>query len=125
MSNIIIELVPLGALAAIAYVIVQYLHHRQRMKLIEKSMATVELPALNTNEIGWTRFGVLAIALGLAIFISQIFEELFSGWGEEDTFAMGSIFIGVALIIHSLLSRKARASGAEKQGDSALPRTAE
>ncbi|MCK6560396.1 hypothetical protein L6R21_14470 [bacterium] len=119
------ELIPLGAFAMVAYVFVQYLHHRQRMKLIEKGMATTELPPITSSVSNSMRFGLIAIALGLAIFISQVFEEMFRSWGNEDTFAMGSIFVGAALIIHTLMSRKAGASGSEKENDLSLRRSAE
>lgn len=111
--NLTEALIPLGAFAMIAYIIVQFFYHRQRMKLIDRGMATAEMPQMKFGSAGSLKFGLVAIALGLAIFISQIFEEIFRGWGGEDTFAMGSIFVGAALIIHTLLDRKAQKNGAE------------
>lgn len=99
--------IPLGAFAMIAFIIVQFFYHRQRMKLIERGLATTDLPPMKLGPGSSLKFGLIAIALGLAIFISQIFEELFRGWGGEDTFAVGSIFVGAALIIHTLIDRKA------------------
>ncbi|MDZ7308101.1 MAG: hypothetical protein ONB49_13730, partial [candidate division KSB1 bacterium] len=102
-----------------------YLHHRQRMVLIEKGMATTVLPPTPAKVNSSLRFGLIAIALGLAVFISQIFEVLFHGWGEEDSFAIGSILVGVALLLHSWLGRKAGAGGGQKEGNLTLTRAGE
>ncbi|RIK76025.1 hypothetical protein DCC62_12145 [candidate division KSB1 bacterium] len=91
--------IPLGAFAMLAFIIVQFFYHRQRMKLIERGLATTDLPPMKLGPGSSLKFGLIAI--------SQIFEELFRGWGGEDTFAMGSIFVGAALIIHTLIDRKA------------------
>lgn len=105
--------IPLGAFAMMAFVVVQFFYHRQRMKLIERGLATADLPPMKLGPGSSMKFGLIAIALGLAIFLSQIFEELFRGWGGEDTFAVGSIFVGAALILHTLLDKKAKKNEVE------------
>ncbi len=91
---------------AIAYVITQYFNHRQRMKMIESGITKLEFSQTRSRSINSVKYGLVAIALGLAIFISQIMEDVGEFRNHEIGFALVPIFVGVALIVSAIIERK-------------------
>lgn len=91
---------------AIAYVITQYFNHRQRMKMIESGITKLEFSQTRSRSSNSIKYGLVAIALGSAIFISQIMDDVGGFRGQEIGFALVPIFMGVALIISAIVERK-------------------
>ena len=100
-------LIPIVLFIAMAYVIVQFLDHRERMKMIEKGVTRLELRRDKQFRDNSVKYGVIAIALGSAILIAQIFEQfLHLPLGGEIGLALVPIFVGVALVIYAKIGPK-------------------
>ena len=96
-----------------AYIIVQFLNHRQRMRMIDKGITKIEFSQGKPRTDNPLKYGIIAIALGLAIFIAQLFQDVFrfSVRGEIGL-ALVPLFVGIALVIFAFIDRKS-----EKEGD--------
>ena len=107
MSNLEI-LIPLGAFVVFAYVITQYLQHRQRMRMIDRGITKLEFTQAAARTDNSIKYGLVTIALGLAILLAQLFEDVFrTRLGGEIGLALVPIFVGVALIVYALMDRRA------------------
>lgn len=94
---------------AISYVITQFFYHRQRMKMIERGITKLEFSQSQGRSQNSIKYGLVAIALGAAIFIAQILEDVGTFGGFETGLALVPLFIGVALIISAVIERKQEA----------------
>ncbi len=103
MHEVFIAMVIFGA---ISYVITQFFNHRQRMKMIETGITKLEFSQVRSRNASSIKYGMVAIALGSAIFISQIADEAGAFRGRDLGFALVPIFVGVALIISAIIERK-------------------
>jgi undecaprenyl pyrophosphate phosphatase UppP len=101
-------LIPLTFFGASAFVIVKILEHRQRMRMIDKGVTKVEFSDKRNRSLTSIKYGLVTIALGLAIFMAQMFEEFVRApFGGEIGLAFVPIFVGVALIISAILEKRA------------------
>lgn len=91
---------------AIAYIITQFFNHRQRMRMIETGMTKLEFSQVRGRSTNSVKYGLVAIALGAALLLSQIADEAGAFRGRDIGFALVPIFIGVALIISAIIERK-------------------
>jgi len=108
-------LIPLTFFGATAFVVVKILEHRQRMRMIDKGITKVEFSETRNRSLNSIKYGLVTIALGLAIFLAQIFEEFVRGpFGGEIGLAFVPIFIGVALIISALMEKRAEKEQAQR-----------
>ncbi len=105
LSEVFMAMVIFGA---ISYIITQFFNHRQRMKMIELGVTKLEFSQTKARSSNSIKYGLVAIALGSALFIAQILEDVgeFRGTGVEIGFALVPIFVGVALIISAIIERK-------------------
>ena len=103
MSEVFMAMVIFGA---ISYIITQFFTHRQRMKMIETGMTKIEFSQVRGSNTNSIKYGLVAIALGSALLISQIADEAGAFNGREIGFALVPIFIGLALIISAIIERK-------------------
>lgn len=92
--------------SAISYVITQFFQHRQRMKMIDRGITKLEFSQTRGRSLNSIKYGMVAIALGLAILIAQILEDLGELGGFETGLALVPLFIGVALIVSAVIERK-------------------
>lgn len=92
--------------SAISYVITQFFQHRQRMKMIERGITKLEFSQTRGRSLNSIKYGMVAIALGLAILIAQILEDLGELGGFETGLALVPLLIGVALIVSAVIERK-------------------
>ncbi|MGH7496164.1 MAG: DUF6249 domain-containing protein [bacterium] len=101
-------LIPLSLFGATTFVIVKVLEHRQRMRMIDKGITKLEFSDTRNRSLTSIKYGLVTIALGIAIFMAQIFEEFVrSPFGGEIGLAFVPIFVGVALIISAILEKRA------------------
>ncbi len=101
-------MIPMSFFAAATFVIVKFLEHRQRIRMIDKGITKVEFTEHRNRSINSVKYGMVTIALGVAIFMAQIFEEFVrSPFGGEIGLALVPIFVGVALIISAILEKRA------------------
>jgi hypothetical protein len=104
------DIIPLFAIvfffSSVAYVIHQVLQHRQRMKMIDKGVTQLELPKAQARSDQSLKYGLVAIALGLAIFQAQIFEANNVLTGGEMVLGLVPLYVGIALLIAAWLERR-------------------
>ncbi|MEK7727590.1 MAG: DUF6249 domain-containing protein [candidate division KSB1 bacterium] len=103
MNEVLVAMVIFGA---ISYVITQFFNHRQRMKMIETGVTKLEFSQVRNRNASSVKYGMVAIALGSAIFISQLADEAGAFRGRDLGFALVPIFVGTALIIAAIVERK-------------------
>lgn len=93
--------IPITLFAAIAFIIFYYLRYRylERQSIIEKGLSGEDLknmlgkpPRRESNGTNMAKWGIIAIAIGLAILIGTQFEE-------EVTFGLIFLFPGIGLLI--------------------------
>jgi FtsH-binding integral membrane protein len=106
----------LAAFALVAFIVYQILTHRQRMKMIEKGISRLEISQVRAQADTSIKYGLIFIALGLGIWLAQIFEAYNILIGGEMALAFVPIFVGVALIISAIIERR-REKQASKQID--------
>ncbi len=100
-------LIPISFFAAVAFIVVQILQHRQRMSMIDKGVSKLEFSSTGNRSLNSIKYGLVAIALGLAIFMAQVFEEFVrSPFGAEIALALVPIFVGMALIVSAILEKR-------------------
>lgn len=103
MQEVFIAMIIFGA---ISYIITQFFNHRQRMRMIETGITKLEFSQVRNRNTTSIKYGMVAIALGSALFISQIADEAGAFSGRDIGFALVPIFVGMALIISAILERK-------------------
>lgn len=103
MEEVFIAMIVFGA---ISYIITQFFNHRQRMRMIETGITKLEFSSTRSRNASSIKYCLVAIALGSAIFISQIADETGAFRGRDLGFALVPIFIGTALIISAIIERK-------------------
>lgn len=95
----------LGFFMMIAFVLYQIMQHRLRMKMIEKGVTNLDLTKIKAPSDNSLKYGMVCIALGLAIFMGLAFERTVPDLGGEFTLAFVPLFIGVALLISAFVER--------------------
>jgi len=96
----------LGFFAMVAFIIFQTMQHRLRMKMVEKGVTSLDLSKMKTPSDNSFKYGLVCIALGVAIFMGLAFERFVPDLGGEFGIAFIPLFIGAALVISALLERK-------------------
>ncbi len=91
---------------SISYIITQFFNHRQRMRMIETGITKLEFSQTRNRNATSIKYGMVAIALGSALFISQIADEAGAFRGRDIGFALVPIFVGIALIASAIIERK-------------------
>jgi hypothetical protein len=101
--------IPITFFLLTAYVIVKILDHRQRMRMIEKGISKLEFSEPpRDRSVTSIKYGLVTIALGLAIFMAQMFEKFVgTPFDAEIGLALVPIFVGVALILSAILEKRA------------------
>jgi len=103
------DFIPLVAIPAmfitIAFIVYQTLQHRLRMKMVEKGVTNLDLSKMNPPADNSLKYGLVCIALGVAIFMGLAFERFVPDLGGEFGIAFIPLFIGAALIISALMER--------------------
>ncbi len=104
------DIIPLFAIvfffSSVAFIIHQVLQHRQRMKMIDKGVTQLDLPKAQASSEQSLKYGLVAIALGLAIFQAQIFEANNVLTGGEMVLGLVPLYVGIALLIAAWLERR-------------------
>lgn len=98
--------VALGLFAMIAFIVYQVQQHRLRAKMIEKGVTQLEVPKAQARSDQSLKYGLVAIALGLAIFQAQIFEANNVLTGGEMVLGLVPLYVGIALLIAAWLERR-------------------
>jgi hypothetical protein len=106
MHDIAPMFVGLGFFATIAFIVYQVQQHRLRAKMIEKGVTQLELPKAPVRSDQSLKYGLVAIALGLAIFQAQIFEANDVFTGNEMVLGLVPLYVGIALLIAAWLERR-------------------
>lgn len=107
MANLEI-LIPISFFVVVAFIVVQVLQHRQRMLMIEKGVTRLEFTEIRNRSLNSIKYGLVTIALGLAIFMAQVFDEFIrSPFGGEIGLALVPMFVGVALIVSAIIEKRA------------------
>jgi Flp pilus assembly protein TadB len=96
----------LGFFATIAYIFHTILTYRQRMKMTEKGISRLEISQVRSQADTSLKYGLILIALGLAIYLAQVFERFNILIGGEIALAFIPIFVGVALLIAARFERR-------------------
>ena len=97
--------VMLGLFAMIAFIVYNNQQHKLRMKMVESGVTNLDLTKLKTPSDNSLKYGLVCVALGIAIFMGLVFERYVPDLGGEFGFALIPIFIGIALIVSALLER--------------------
>jgi len=105
----------LGLFMTIAFIVYQIMQHRLRMKMIEKGVTNLDLSKMQPPADNSFKYGLICIALGIAIFMGFAFERFVPELGGEFGLAFIPLFIGFALIISAVIERN-RAKGNLSQG---------
>jgi len=100
----------LGLFMMISFIIYQTMQHRLRMKMVEKGVTNLDLTKIKTPSDNSLKYGLVCIALGIAIFMGLAFERFVPEFGGEFGLAFIPLFIGLALIISAVIERN-RAKG--------------
>lgn len=112
------DIIPLIAIifffSSVAYVIHQILQHRQRMKMIDKGVTQLELPKALPRTDQSVKYGLILIALGLAVYVAQVFERFDILIGGEIALAFIPIFVGVALLISARFEKRQETSAPQQ-----------
>jgi len=100
--------IPLIIFGFFAYVIKILSDNRVRNRLIEKGMVDEKvkflyLDTFHKRNFSSLKWGMVLIALGLALFIGEILPEHNQ---EEMTFGLMLLFAGIAFLIYYFLSKK-------------------
>jgi hypothetical protein len=95
----------LGLFTTIAFVIYQTMQHRLRMKMIEKGVTNLDLTKIKTPADNSLKYGLVCIALGIAIFMGLAFERFAPELGGEFGLAFVPLFIGFALVASAIVER--------------------
>lgn len=100
--------VPLIIFGFFAYVIKILSDNRIRNRLIEKGMLDEKvkflyLDSFQKRNFSSLKWGMVLIALGLALFIGKILPE---DYQEEMTFGLMLLFAGIAFLIYYFLSKR-------------------
>jgi hypothetical protein len=104
-------LIPLAFFGATTFVIVKILEDRQRMRMIDKGVTKLEFSDTRNRSLTSMKYGLVTIALGLAIFMAQAFKEFVrSPFGGEIGLGFVPFFVGVALIDSAILKKRAEKS---------------
>lgn len=97
--------VMLGLFAMIAFIVYNNQQHKLRMKMVESGVTNLDLTKMKTPSDNSLKYGLVCIALGLAIFMGLIFERNVPELGGEFGIAFVPLFIGVALIVSAFIER--------------------
>jgi hypothetical protein len=97
--------VMLGLFAMIAFIVYNNQQHKLRMKMVESGVTNLDLTKMKTPADNSLKYGMVSIALGLALFMGLIFEKYVHDLGGEITVALVPIFIGGALIASAMIDR--------------------
>lgn len=97
--------VMLGLFAMVAFIVYNNQQHKLRMKMVESGVTNLDLSKMKTPSDNSFKYGLVCVALGVAIFMGLVFERYVPELGGEFGFAFIPIFIGVALIISALIER--------------------
>jgi hypothetical protein len=97
--------VMLGLFAMIAFIVYNNQQHKLRMKMVESGVTNLDLTKMKTPADNSLKYGLVCVALGVAIFIGLAFERFVPELGGEFGFAFIPIFIGAALIISAMVER--------------------
>jgi hypothetical protein len=111
MSNLHEVFIAMVIFGSISYVITQFFNHRQRMRMIETGVTKLEFSQVRGRSTNSIKYGLVAIALGSALFIAQILDNVGDYSSRGLGFALVPIFVGVALIISAIIERKLEKSG--------------
>jgi len=95
----------LGFFTMLAFIIYQVMQHRLRMKMVEKGVTNLDLTKIKPPSDNSLKYGMVCIALGVAIFMGLTFERYVPDLGGEFTVAFVPLFIGVALIASAMIER--------------------
>lgn len=103
------DIIPLVAIPTmfivIAFIVYQTLQHRLRMKMVEKGVTNLDLSKMQLPADNSLKYGLVCIALGVAIFMGLVFERFVPDLGGEFGFAFIPLFIGAALVISAMVER--------------------
>lgn len=95
----------LGLFAMIAFIVYNSQQHKLRMKMVESGVTNLDLTKMKTPSDNSLKYGLVCVALGVAIFLGLMFERYVPEMGGEFGFAFIPIFIGLALIISAIIER--------------------
>lgn len=98
--------VMLGLFAMVAFIVYNVQQHKLRMKMVESGVTNLDLTKMKAPADNSLKYGLVCIALGLAIFMGLMFERNLPELGGEFGIAFVPLFIGVALIISALIERR-------------------
>jgi hypothetical protein len=98
--------VALGLFAMIAFIVYQIQQHRLRMKMVESGVTNLDLTKMRMPSDNSLKYGMVTIAIGLAIFMGLMFERNVPELGGEFMFAFIPLFVGVALLISAFVERR-------------------
>jgi len=101
-------LIPAVVFGAIIIAIKLILDYRLRNKLIDKGMVDENVKFLytstaQTQRLSSLKWGMVLISIGLALFISYIWPELFDDGG---TFGLMFLFAGIGFLIYFSISQQ-------------------
>ncbi|MGB2804080.1 MAG: DUF6249 domain-containing protein [Candidatus Zixiibacteriota bacterium] len=108
MANLNEVLIPIVVFAGFAFIIKIILDHSTRGKLINKGMVDESVKFLYLGKpegqiASSLKWGMVAIGVGLAIFIGQMVRPSLQ---EEVTIGCMFLFGGIGLVIHYAITRK-------------------
>jgi hypothetical protein len=106
MHDIAPMFVALGLFVMIGYIVFQTQQHRLRMKMVESGVTNLDLTKMRAPSDNSLKYGLVAIALGVAIFMGLVFERYVPDLGGEFTLAFVPIFVGVALLVSAFIERQ-------------------
>jgi len=95
----------LGFFTMLAFIIYHVMQHRLRMKMVEKGVTNLDMTKSKLPTDNSLKYGMVCIALGLALFMGLVFEKFVRDLGGEITVALVPIFIGAALIASAMIDR--------------------
>jgi hypothetical protein len=96
------------------FAVYQILVHRQRVKMIEKGITRLEISQPRSQADTSLKYGLILIALGLAVYVAQVFERFDILIGGEIALAFIPIFVGVALLISARFEKRRETSAPQQ-----------
>jgi len=96
----------LGLAVMVAFIIFQTQQHRLRMKMVESGVTNLDLTKMRMPSDNSLKYGLVTIAIGIAIFMGLMFEKNVPELGGEFMLAFIPIFAGVALLISAFVERR-------------------
>lgn len=105
-------LIPIFLFGGAAWVLVVYFtnRHKERMAMIEKGVSASDLRGtpmrewLRANPLSSLKWGLLAVFVGIGLFIAEVLDRMYFFHHESIYFATMLVFGGIALIIFYVIA---------------------